>query len=60
MMIEISDDDFDSYIRKCSDFRGVDVDVYELELYCRKDTEQVVAYRDTDGKCYSKTLYWKV
>ena len=59
-LVEISDDEFDKYIAGCADFMCVDTCIYGLDLVVKRGTQEVVGYKDFNGKAFSRTKYWDV
>lgn len=58
-LVGITPEEFESYFEECHDF----VCAYLPEFYhliaMRKESFEVVAYRDANGECFSRSCYWR-
>ena len=58
-MIEISLDEFRVYIVECENFYpSKESDI--LDMYYREADDELVAIKDSGGRCFTKTMYWSV
>lgn len=59
-LVKITKEEFDEHFENCPDFLCVLVPEFYHTIVMRSTSSEIVAYKDFNGECFSRTCYWRV
>lgn len=59
-LVPITNSEFEMYFEESPDFVCVYVPEFYHLIAVRKESNTIAAYKDANGECFTRTMYWKI